>query len=439
MDTATVWIHGLPAEILILIFSCCCRERYTLHASLPLALSHVCRLWRDVAYSVPSLWASFSLFISSQRRPPDNQGLLFLLRLHLEQSAAHPLSFHVSGVFKDPHVSPAASVLDLIAALVDHSDRWLNVKIPLKDALAPIYNRLCGRINRLESLDLRVHGIPGNLGVDCTYFGEVPHLRHLGIGSSLTFQMPFPSNQLTSLHLGAASTMDMCRFMTHCPCPQLTSLTLNPHLAHSAPLQILPPFLHLKTLILAIRDGYSRNPVIDVLEHLTTPSLERLEVVGLREIQLPARAFEAFIQRSGCTLRCLAINFKDFLPFPLLKHNLHILSASLTHLSVLNRGKTSITVDLILRSLTVNNASTDCLLPNLLCFEVHAPSFRTSVLDFVASRRVRTPGISMLMKLILHNSPETETDRARLESLCGQGLVLLSLPPYKMHKSDLFT
>jgi hypothetical protein len=229
--------------------------------------------------------------------------------------------------------------------------------------------------------------------------------------------------------------MEFLHFLALCPCPHLTTLILNPHYPMKLPGPPLPPLVHLHTLILAIRDGYSRNPIIDVLDPLTTPSLSTLEIVGVQEAQLLRGAFTSFLERSGCTLRTLAVAFRDTLPLSAVQSSLQLLP-SLTHLIFFSHGNKGTIVDLLLQSLT-----TTSLLPNLISLELKAARFHPAVVDFAASRLVCGPGsdCSRLEELVLHTAPDAEeaAHRERLEAFRDQGLVVSYLPRYKPSRSAL--
>ncbi|KAJ7047023.1 hypothetical protein C8F04DRAFT_1172797 [Mycena alexandri] len=392
---------------------------------------------------MPALWATFSIKITELVEPGfggeytlRNEGVLRLLDVHLERSAKSSLSFNLD-LHKMGNEMPAVA-LDLLTPLVEHSERWKFVKLPYAPEFASLLASLIGRLGRLQSLDLRIQGMLGNEGVDNNYFAVAPQLQRLALGASLAQKMPFPHDQLTELHLGASPTMELSQFMTLCPCPYLTTLVLNPYypLQRQPTPQPLAPLLHLHTLILAIRDGYSRNPVIEILDLLTAPSLQNLEVVGVREIQLPRQAFVAFLERSGCTLQALSITYKDNLPVPTLLSNLRAVP-SLTHLAIFARGKEHTALDLILQSLTLSDPSREPLLPNLTSFQLQATNFRATVVDMVASRLAYglESNISRLRELILHNMPDTEAAR-RLDSFDDKGLVV-SYPP-RYTRSTLF-
>ncbi|KAJ7775096.1 hypothetical protein B0H16DRAFT_85603 [Mycena metata] len=441
---SAVGFARLPPEIVMEIFTQCCSEQYPIHASEAVRISHVDSAWRNLALSMPTLWATFSIKIAQLVEPRLggkhihtrlNEGVLRLLDVHLERSAKSSLSFSVDLYTIDSEMMPAA--LDLLTPLVGHSDRWKFVKLPYVPEFAPLFARLIGRLGRLERLDLRVQEMH-NDGVDRNYFAVAPRLRRLALGASLARNLPFPPNQLTELHLGAAPTMELSQFMTLCPCPYLTTLILNPYypLQRQPAPQPLAPLLHLHTLILAIRDGYSRNPTIEVLDLLTAPSLQNLEVVGVREIQLPRQAFVAFLERSGCTLQALSITYKDNLPVPTLLSNLRAVP-SLTHLAIFARGKEHTALDLILQSLTLSDASREPLLPNLTSFQLQATTFRATLVDMVASRLAYglEPNISRLRELILR-IPNTEAAHQLDTLISDKGLVVSYPPRYK--RSTLF-
>ncbi|KAF9004905.1 hypothetical protein BDZ89DRAFT_921101, partial [Hymenopellis radicata] len=57
-------IHQLPVEVLLEIFHLTFEKPYNVFASSrsgPWLLGKVCRRWRQVAWSCPSLWTAFTL------------------------------------------------------------------------------------------------------------------------------------------------------------------------------------------------------------------------------------------------------------------------------------------------------------------------------------------------------------------------------------------
>nr|GAT47055.1 predicted protein [Mycena chlorophos] len=83
----------------------------------PLCLTHICRLWREIARKSPRLWRALRLPL--RFKSPD---LVHLARRHLRLSGAMPLSL------KFYTARDLATKLDL---LLDHRDRWQYVAIAL--------------------------------------------------------------------------------------------------------------------------------------------------------------------------------------------------------------------------------------------------------------------------------------------------------------------
>ncbi|KAJ7085829.1 hypothetical protein B0H15DRAFT_371764 [Mycena belliarum] len=378
-DTQSSSTQRLPPEILMQVFSECCSKQYDIQASPPVVLSQVSWEWRSLALSMPVLWASFSL-----RLIWPNTDIRKLLRLHLERSADCALSFDM-----DFNEAVSLPVLRLVSMLAEHSDRWAVVKLPFSAPSIPLFSQLNSRFRRLESLELKLATLNQDEAGNCAFFEVAPRLRRLVLGANISRGIPFPKDQITELHLGAAPTLDILQFMARCPCPHLTRLILNPHYPlkypHNLP-QSLPPFMHLRTLTLAIRDGYSRNQITEVLDLLTAPVLQTLEVIGVREIRIPPRAFASFLERSGCSLQTLIISFKDNLPVPTLLINLRALP-SLTRFVVMAHGQEAMqAVGLILQSLNLSDSSNTHMLPIMTSFELQTARFHPALLDMVESR-----------------------------------------------------
>ncbi|KAF7304969.1 F-box domain-containing protein [Mycena kentingensis (nom. inval.)] len=426
-------VSSLPTEILMAIFAALCISDppYTLQTSPALTLSHVCASWRSLALSMPELWAGF--IVKLPQSYVCEQSTQELLHMHMQRSGNHPLTLDV-----DFGTSEAKALYSL---LVEQSNRWRQVRIPLSEASVPHLAPLRDRLALLERLHLRLDGTIGYRGEQHNYFVSAPKLRELTLASSLPFHLPFPTQQLTHLRLGATVTLDAFSFLEQRSWPCLETLVLNPFYPFKLPPNPRPlsPFPRLHTLVLAIRDGYSRNPILDVLCILEAPALKHMHCYGLREVILPHRAFTAFVERSACAIISLQITFRDNLPVASLLANLRTLSDTLTHLVVFALGTDAMSVTAtILTALVATDAV--CLLPSLISLEFQSASFNEALLDMAESRIVSTDSCTRLERLILHNTPSSDASNIwqRLTALAASGIALSWLPRHKPAKSSVF-
>ncbi|TDL20702.1 hypothetical protein BD410DRAFT_841132 [Rickenella mellea] len=111
-----IFLHCILDDVASGKFEDLPRPYYTSYRSdTPLALSHVCRIWRGVALRTPRLWAAFTTATYYQSTIPIN--------LRLSRSRSCPLSFgmHLGEIHSSIYESP------VIAALSIHKNRWKNV------------------------------------------------------------------------------------------------------------------------------------------------------------------------------------------------------------------------------------------------------------------------------------------------------------------------
>ncbi|KAF7294782.1 F-box domain-containing protein [Mycena indigotica] len=431
----------LPPEILMEVFSYCClpsQSYYRLQKSPALSLIQVCQEWRSIALRMNELWASFALRLPSLTGSTTvEQNLLELLSLHLARSNSHPLSIDVD-IDNSPNCSLSEAGLQYIILLCQHSRRWFDVKLPINHTTLPLLtSHLSGSLPCLESLHLRLDGAIGKGSHGAPFFANhATNLRKLVLLCSMPFDLPLPTVQLTEMHLGAAATMALLQIIDNGAWPCLTILHLNPYYqlkSSDGPPRLLP---RLKKLIIALRDSYNRNPIIDLLDSLQTPVLESFEVWGLRGIILPRHSFVCFMQRASCKITHLRVTFQDSLTTSNLLHNLRTLPM-LSHLGIFALGSEAMnTAADILQALTISSSS-DYLLPHLTSFELQIASFLTILLDMVESRLAPRDNFSPIQCVACHNSPPT-TDSARLAALTKQGVVLLWPPRERPRKNAIF-
>ncbi|ESK81701.1 hypothetical protein Moror_15840, partial [Moniliophthora roreri MCA 2997] len=244
----------MPTEILTLLFESCVRSDTggdsLSHEAMPFVLSHVCRRWRMIVNSMPSLWQTIRLH--NQKTVAHNRCLpsLSILRLWLDRS--EPLPISCLAILDAPDLCEYN--LKTLNLLIQHSQRWFAVHFSFGNQ-GGLYHHLCS--------------IPPLL----------PLLRHfrvevdIRIGSHLVLATWTAPNlkEATLLVQSTSSTATTVRL----PWSQLEGLVWFPNTPRSF-LDISSAFLRLRRCCIQI----SRHVDIDSLHQSTLPHLHQFEISG---------------------------------------------------------------------------------------------------------------------------------------------------------------
>ncbi|KAF7377792.1 F-box domain-containing protein [Mycena sanguinolenta] len=230
----------------------------------PTVLTHICRTWREIAFTTPALWRARS------------RGL--------------PLSFWMQ---------PAGQTLsdECLAALIFHRARWEYMTLMLaseSDAAG-----VQGAMPLLLQLDILSWGNTRPR----IRFDEAPRLRSVIFWSNHSSTETFPWSQLTSLTL-----------LYDADCPAILQHAVNLIYFHlvlwgesetAVTADIRLPCL--KTLVLTQFEEGDDHVATHYLEALIAPSLRTLEVAEALLQPNPVGALHSFISKSGCHLQELCI------------------------------------------------------------------------------------------------------------------------------------
>ncbi|KAH8826632.1 hypothetical protein DL96DRAFT_1288757 [Flagelloscypha sp. PMI_526] len=148
-------IYHLPAEILLEIFSCYCfswdgiEERYDNACPGPLSLSQVCRFWRSIAESNPTLWTIISFLLDGHPTYPFTLAdAPSLLNKWVELSRDMLLSVFISGDaafgYYDDH-GREESVFQAVSNLMATSYRWEALDLGM-DGTCPYWISTCTQL-----------------------------------------------------------------------------------------------------------------------------------------------------------------------------------------------------------------------------------------------------------------------------------------------------
>ncbi|KAJ7201087.1 hypothetical protein GGX14DRAFT_544806 [Mycena pura] len=259
--------------------------------SSPTQLTHVCRQWREIALSTPSLWRAITF-----RCRAKSKWNLDPLKIWLHRSGSCPLSLRM----EEP-LSLVWSAKEALSTIVPHRARWEYLSLyGCNDLLEIIGPMPLLREMKLDA-SLSDCGCAHSTSLP-TVFCKAPNLRSMTFVYHTSPSIGFPWSQLTSLSLLWIDVID---------CSELLQQTVN--LVHcrvypSDTVEDTMPDLRLPRLeSLELYDGP------DVMKYLGTfivPALLRLQV-PLVEDEYDLDHFfhllSAFIAKTGCKLHELRI------------------------------------------------------------------------------------------------------------------------------------
>ncbi|CAE7208838.1 unnamed protein product [Rhizoctonia solani] len=296
-------ISRLPPEIIARVFECGVNAggRTVLgsgtHGLFMGAVRRVCKMWREIAESTPSLWSSIII---------DMHNSLESTGLRLQRSRCAPLDIQV--VFTDRVTSTTSVTSTLMVAfdlLRPHMQRWrsLRVQVPGYAHARAVLRSFSGPAPRLKEFSLHVgtpkvarniRELPWMLeettsltmlslsSVDFGWDNAAQYFRNL---SSIYLSDYWASSAPSSLQLlclidGCAATLTDLTLRNMSDCDSEEEQTLLDEL-HYIP-QIILPRLKRATFYFS---GYSRLSVL--LSRVALPSLEYLEISYLDDASVP--------------------------------------------------------------------------------------------------------------------------------------------------------
>ncbi|KAJ6530794.1 hypothetical protein DFH09DRAFT_1044749 [Mycena vulgaris] len=290
-------LRRMPPEVLVEIFSWTVpsvrdrRARCRFHMmDGPWALTHVSGLWRSVAVSTPSLWSLLVIVWM-----PTSAYSLPLVKLQLQR--ARTIKLHFLG----HEAVHSRSQIEMFQFLAGWSSCWEEFRLRLTPDLLPFLTELRDRVPSLRRLLIQdPSGIQTGDAlrtIDC--FRTAQSLVDAGMYSlSRTLPILLPAHQLTYYYLSGAWNMHH----------SILKLALN---LVQARVDVKfdegpwPPFSQVVAL-LHLRQLYVSR--VDILTYLRAPALQEITIQHtLNDDPTLLRHLEAFIGRSGCTLRRLCL------------------------------------------------------------------------------------------------------------------------------------
>ncbi|KAJ3507549.1 hypothetical protein NLJ89_g6239 [Agrocybe chaxingu] len=267
----------------------------------PLLLCQVCRLWRQAALSIPNLWMSLDVYVSTgQARPA-----LPLVELWLARSGGLPLSLSLFQQ-NDSNANRVAAgeILDLYKSYIH---RWCDIQFDLtgprysrqltpQQSSAPMLKqfRMQTSYRVYEEDDKDLFGIFNNVPrLEKLHVSRIPGLSLLGASAFL-----IPWNQLVSLTLDYVPCVGTSHHVLE-KCPRLTEATFKVDSIDSALADYNPVRHNLTSLNINI--GHEQLGAF--LGHVILPALQDIGIYvrgPLDQYGWPQAEFESFLKRSQC-------------------------------------------------------------------------------------------------------------------------------------------
>lgn len=353
-------LSTIPAELLIEIFSFVCAppyspgdpSRYNYPSfSTPLLLGKICGTWRDLAWSIPSLWNYIDIVL-----PVARQGIYAeLLEDWINRSNDLPLTI----IFRRDELGARSArgwgeqTLPLFHLIASEYRRWEHINLFIPHGFCTFrMNAMMSdkQLPRIRTAVLR--GIGGSFFPE-TFLRDCPHLQDLTIHMTKFHSHTMPYTQLTQLTASEICMDDVISLLQQAPYLHTVLLA-----DISAPATLpIPHIIVLDNLIsLTV---YNARALGYLLDSLRTPRLSYLFLDGCR-VPIEVRSIEPFVQKHGPQLQSLTLGgFWEESIAPLLSH-----VARLGELRLRREGTRGTAA--FQTSLAQSLAS----LPNLQCFTI---------------------------------------------------------------------
>ncbi|KAJ7113098.1 hypothetical protein C8R44DRAFT_984911 [Mycena epipterygia] len=272
----------------------------------PVVLGQICRSWREIAFSTPSLWRAIQIDFE-ETETLDVQAAL--LETWLFRSGDCPLSISLQC---DHHFEGTTTATRFLRAILPYCARWDDMTLVLPEADLRLIE---GPMPLLRNLKFGPTTYPAwsefeeGTSVPFTVFSDAPNLRAVELGHFFApWVTTLPWQQLTALTATALYEYECISILQQSPA--LVHFLVSAEFSDSPPAQAalakaehVPPLLHLESLILTGLSSTHKN----ILQKLTLPALRTLEISERWLGANPCAIILSFIAKSGCTLDELRI------------------------------------------------------------------------------------------------------------------------------------
>ncbi|KAK7028992.1 hypothetical protein VNI00_014702 [Paramarasmius palmivorus] len=276
-------IHKVPPEILCSIFEFCCEQNVLQPTSLPpvMALSYVCRRFRSLCLSTPSLWSSFAIPFHTWTKL---ESLYLVVTTFVAYSNQHPLRLSLDFQNFDRQLltnqlTHGGMLRNILSMLVVNSQRWeaLELHIRVADLEFDVFRPIEGCLPMLEVLRLLQPRAAVELDNELSLFRDCPALHTVSI-SGLRYwpHLVLPLQGAKSVELQHCFTRDALSHLHSCRNMERLELF--------GVMRDLDGFEGPETLISNVKSLSIRAVDPDelgyILHHSTLPHLSAITIIG---------------------------------------------------------------------------------------------------------------------------------------------------------------
>ncbi|KAJ7470987.1 hypothetical protein FB451DRAFT_324330 [Mycena latifolia] len=257
----------------------------------PSTLGQVCRKWREIAVSTPSLWRAIGLDLDLEYHP--NQ--LRLFETWLERSGVAPLSINLRDY------EPGLDISPVVTAVVGHAFHCEEMKLHI--SLSDIQILSSQNLPTLRALTIDPSEKCPHGADPIILFDQAPNLANITLGRCFDpFRLVLPWMQITTLCgkcLFVDELMEILRLavnLVHCRVSIQGDIVVG---------MMQVPHMHLQDLSVTAMNPFEYTE--GLLDNLTLPALRNLRIPEPWISPTPCATLTGWILRSGCGLKQLHV------------------------------------------------------------------------------------------------------------------------------------
>lgn len=296
-------IGRLPIEILSEIFRWTFRvsgqdsPSYPGPTTVPLLLGKICSHWRNIAWGLSEIWATFHCHLSRYKTLVQKT----IMEEWISRSGIRLLSIHIS--YDNPVWDDAVDgQTHIIEALIPHCRRWESIDLTLPESWHQALAAVKGKLDNLASLKVRPSG-NGFVITSLDFFSYAPLLRSITSSQYYLTDLEYPWTQLTTASFRFISIDEALEIVTRCPNLVTCRFDDLADIEGHFPMRDTP-HKNIQQFIVTLNTYISITPFLD---HLSLPNASFLGLILPEFYPDPLQAVHILVQRSECRLKTIQI------------------------------------------------------------------------------------------------------------------------------------